>query len=113
VVISLGHGPTSPCPRNLKNQEGREVSSTVPKSGGRDLWPDTACRRTMSMPIERLIDELIEAGWSVLETDFDEKAFAHWRVSAHQCVAALLAPDNPCPELFQDHVTRKMGVAVK
>jgi hypothetical protein len=56
------------------------------------------------MPIERLIDELIEAGWSVLESNFDERAFALWRLSAHQCVAALLASDDPCPQPFQDHV---------
>lgn len=56
------------------------------------------------MPIERLIDELIDAGWTVIETDFDEKAFARWRQSAYNCVAALLAPDHPCLRLFQDHV---------
>jgi hypothetical protein len=56
------------------------------------------------MPIERLIDELIDAGWTVLETDFDEKAFAHWRQSAYNCVAALLAPDHPCLRFFREHV---------
>ena len=56
------------------------------------------------MPIERLIDELIDAGWTVIETDFDEKAFARWRQSAYDCVAALLAPDHPCLRFFRDHV---------
>lgn len=58
------------------------------------------------MPIEKLIDQLIEAGWTVLETDFDEKAFAHWRQHAYDCVAALLAPDHPCLRIFQDHVRK-------
>jgi hypothetical protein len=58
----------------------------------------------MSIPIEKLIDEVIEAGWGVLKTNFDEKAFAHWRQSAYDCIAALLAPDHPCFRLFQDHV---------
>ncbi len=58
----------------------------------------------MLAPIERLIDELIEAGWGVLDTDFDEKAFAHWRQSACDCIAALLAPDHPCLRLFQNYV---------
>jgi hypothetical protein len=56
------------------------------------------------MPTERLIDQLIKAGWEVLESDFDEEAFARWRQSAHDCVAALVEPDHPYLRLFRDHV---------
>lgn len=58
----------------------------------------------MEMSIERLLDELIVAGWRVLETDFDEKAFFQWRRRACDCLEALLEPNHPYLRLFQDHV---------
>ena len=34
------------------------------------------------MSIERRIDDLIEAGWGVVDSEFDPIAFHHWRRSA-------------------------------
>jgi len=36
--------------------------------------------------IEGRIDDLIEAGWWVLESDFDPVAFERWRRSAFDCL---------------------------
>lgn len=40
------------------------------------------------------IDALIEIGWRVLESDFDERVFEQWREEARNCLAALTGDDN-------------------
>ncbi len=44
--------------------------------------------------VERKIDELIDAGWDVLYSDFDVRAFDQWKKSAFSCLSALLGPDH-------------------
>ena len=46
------------------------------------------------MSVEQRIDHLIEAGWGVLDSDFDLIAFHHWRRSAFDCLTALFGPDH-------------------
>jgi hypothetical protein len=52
------------------------------------------------MCIEKRIDDLIVAGWGVLESDFDPAAFHHWRREAFHCLNDLLGPDHPYTEYF-------------
>ena len=52
----------------------------------------------------KAIDELIDAGWQVLESDFDPMAFMKWRRSAFDCVVVLLGPDHPYAQFFQQFV---------
>jgi hypothetical protein len=54
---------------------------------------------------EKLIDDLILAGWHVLDTRFDEKAFGAWRERALYCLTDLLGHDH--------HYTRSFRVWVK
>ena len=54
--------------------------------------------------IDRLVDNLIEAGWDVLESDFDPGAFRVWRKAASECVAALAGPHHPYTKYFEDYV---------
>jgi hypothetical protein len=56
-------------------------------------------------PVEGQIDDLIEAGWYVLESDFDPVAFVNWRQKALNCLKILLGPDHPYTEYFKDFVT--------
>jgi hypothetical protein len=58
----------------------------------------------VSMVVENLIDDLIEAGRYVLESDFDLKALSNWRKEAFQCVSALMGPDHTCTQYFKDFV---------
>jgi hypothetical protein len=44
------------------------------------------------MSLDRRIDALIEVGWYVVESDFDETAVQHWRKRAIECVAYLSKP---------------------
>ncbi len=54
--------------------------------------------------VERKIDELIDAGWDVLYSDFDVRAFDHWKKSAFSCLSALLGPDHTYTQSFRDYV---------
>jgi len=56
------------------------------------------------MSIEKSIDELIEAGWHVLESDFDEASFEKWKAQAADCVNALLGPNHTYTEYFRDYI---------
>ena len=52
------------------------------------------------MSTTRVLDDLIEAGWQVLETDFDDKAFQQWREKASVCLEELLGPDHAYTRSF-------------
>jgi hypothetical protein len=56
------------------------------------------------MTVEERIDNLIEAGWYVLDSDFDRTAFADWRKQALNCVTALLGPSHTYTCYFRDFV---------
>ncbi len=56
------------------------------------------------MCVEERIDSLLEAGWYVLESGFDPRAFAHWRREARDCIAALAGPDDAATRHFRDSV---------
>lgn len=56
------------------------------------------------MAIDGRIDDLIEAGWSVLDPDFDPVAFQRWRRRAFDCLAALVGPDHVYTRHFQNFV---------
>ncbi len=46
------------------------------------------------MCVEQRIDDLIEAGWGVLHSDFDPVAFQRWRRKAVDCITAVVGPDH-------------------
>jgi hypothetical protein len=52
------------------------------------------------MCIEKRIDDLIEAGWKVLDTDFDPVAFENWRIRVVACLSELLGCDHPYTKYF-------------
>ena len=53
------------------------------------------------MSVERRIDDLIEAGWGVLDSDFDPIVFHHWRRSAFDCITATFGPDHVYTRHFE------------
>jgi hypothetical protein len=55
---------------------------------------------------EQRIDDLINAGWHVLETDFDVVAFQHWRKLVSDCLDTLLGPDHTYTQYFEDYVQK-------
>ena len=56
------------------------------------------------MSVEQLVDNLIEAGWHVIDSDFDMMAFSHWRKQALECIGALMGPAHAYTHYFRDFV---------
>ena len=51
---------------------------------------------------KKLIDDLIEAGWRVPDTNFSEAAFQNWRERALICLTDLLGPEHVYVQQFND-----------
>ena len=58
------------------------------------------------MQIERQFDELIKAGWGVIDSDFDQVAFQHWRLKAYECLSAMMGPDHVYTKYFEQFVEK-------
>jgi hypothetical protein len=52
------------------------------------------------MSPEKALDDLIKAGWTVIERDFEPNAFVNWRKRALDCVLVLVGPDHPYAKFF-------------
>lgn len=50
---------------------------------------------------EKRLDALIQAGWEVLERNYDQAAFLSWRKQAYDCVSLLVGPDHPYAECMR------------
>jgi hypothetical protein len=67
--------------------------------------PDAHGSREEVQVIEKQIDDLIEAGKQVLDTNFDPIAFSLWKSRAFDCLSTLLGPDHAYTMGFRDYVT--------
>ena len=56
------------------------------------------------MQIESQFDELIKAGWGVIDSDFDPVAFQHWRLKAFECLNAMFGSDHAYTKYFEHFV---------
>jgi hypothetical protein len=59
------------------------------------------------MSIEGRIDDLIEAGWDVVDSDFDPVAFKRWRRRAFECLAAAVGPNHVYARHFERFVRQE------
>jgi hypothetical protein len=59
------------------------------------------------MSVEQRIDDLIEAGWGVLDSDFDAVAFQRWRRRAFDCLTAMCGPDHVYTRHFERFVRQE------
>jgi hypothetical protein len=57
------------------------------------------------MSVDQRIDDLITAGWYVLDSDFEPAALQHWRVQAFHCCDALLGSDHVTTKHFENLVS--------
>jgi hypothetical protein len=64
------------------------------------------------MGIEHRIDELIKAGWGVVDSDFDPAAFQHWRLKAFECLIDMFGPDHVYTKYFEQFVKQGDGTNV-
>jgi hypothetical protein len=56
------------------------------------------------MSVEQRIDDLIEAGWNVLDSDFDPVAFQRWRRRAFDCLTDMVGPEHVYTRHFENFV---------
>ncbi len=64
------------------------------------------------MSHEQLVDNLIEAGGHVIDSDFDMMAFSHWRKQALDCIGALMGPAHAYTQYFRDFVEQAEKVSL-
>jgi hypothetical protein len=48
------------------------------------------------------LDDLIEAGWHVVDTEFDAEALHYWRKKALDFLTDFVGPDHACTQSFRD-----------
>ncbi len=56
------------------------------------------------MLIDNKIDELIKAGWNLIESDLDAAAFQNWENQVRDSLGALVGPDHTYARQFEDYV---------
>jgi hypothetical protein len=56
------------------------------------------------MHADKEFENLIEAGWSVLRSDFTESAFLHWRQRVQEYFSVSLGHDHPYARCFGEWV---------
>jgi hypothetical protein len=69
-------------------------------------------KRRADVSLEQLVDNLIEAGWHVIDSDFDMAAFCHWRKQALDCIGALMGPAHAYTHYFKDFVEHAEKVSL-
>ncbi|MDA8408598.1 MAG: hypothetical protein M0T73_17285 [Deltaproteobacteria bacterium] len=60
-----------------------------------------------SLTHDEAFEALVEAGYQVVQTDFDEMAFREWRQKAINCIATLLGAEHPYTRSFSEYVLRR------
>lgn len=56
------------------------------------------------MYADKPIDDLIRAGWEVIESDYHAVAFQNWRQKAFDCLVQLMGPDHMYTQYFEHHI---------
>lgn len=56
------------------------------------------------LPPDEAFVALIEAGYQVVDSDFDETTFKKWRQQAIACISSLLGADHPYTRSFSEYV---------
>ena len=59
---------------------------------------------------EKRIDDLIESGTLVLNSDFDPTVFRRWRLQAFDCLTTFLGPDHYYTKNFRDFVRQAQRI---
>jgi hypothetical protein len=54
----------------------------------------------MTESLDQQLTKLVEAGWHVIESDFDAAAFRTWRAAAVKCLSELIGPEFESSRYF-------------
>lgn len=61
-------------------------------------------REEASMLLDKHLEALVDAGWHVIDTDFDATAVLTWRREAFQCLNLLVGPEHACTQHFEHYL---------
>ncbi len=64
------------------------------------------------MYAQKALNDLIDAAWQVVESDFDPDAFTTWRERARDCVVMLMGPDHPHAQFFEALVAEEAEISL-
>lgn len=53
---------------------------------------------------QKRLDDLIEAGWHVIDTEYDEQALYFWKKKAYDFLSDFVGPDHACTRDFANYV---------
>lgn len=58
------------------------------------------------------LDDLIEAGWHVVDSEFDVEALYYWKKKALDFLTDFVGPDHACTRSFKDRIqqTEQFGL---
>lgn len=64
------------------------------------------------MNTEKRLDDLIEAGWHVIDSEFDMRALHFWKKKAYDFLSEFVGPDHASTQDFKsyagpDEITRE------
>ncbi len=50
------------------------------------------------------LDDLIEAGWHVVDTEYDAEALYHWKKKVLDFLTDFVGPDHACTQSFKHRI---------
>jgi hypothetical protein len=59
------------------------------------------------MELANQIDQMVEAAWKVIRSDFDEQAVLHWKMSARDCLVSLVGEEHFYTEQFDRQIRER------
>jgi hypothetical protein len=109
--LTARHDSTSP-PQNGQKKSIDTLQPMRLDQGVSNPWMGVLTRlshpqileRGSEMSVEQRIDDLIEAGWEVLDSDFDPVAFQRWRRRAFDCLTEMVGSDHVYTRQFASFV---------
>lgn len=57
-----------------------------------------------AMLLNEHLEALVDAGWHVIDTNFDATAVLTWRREAFHCLNLLVGPEHACTQHFEHYV---------
>jgi hypothetical protein len=57
-----------------------------------------------SMCNEKRLDALIEAGWHVIDTEYDKRALYFWKKKAYDFLENFVGPDHVSTQGFRNYI---------
>jgi hypothetical protein len=82
------------------------IDNTAPISGG--CLPFNQFINGKGNVMIKQFDALVEAGWYVIDTEFDETALKFWKEKAYDFLNTFVGPDHADTMVFRESLNSRM-----